>query len=82
MPKLLYLFRIDNFVWRGGRDRNNKKSETTLEDRASLMTVQPRVSSDFLDSSSMSMILLLRAEMSPSTSLNILSFSSRDSAAF
>merc|ERR1719309_128367 len=54
----------------------------SLEDRASLVTVMARVSSDFLDSSSISIILLVRAEISPSTSLNILSFSSKVSVAF
>merc|ERR1712080_324474 len=54
----------------------------SLEVVASLVTVPARFSSDFLASSSISMILRERAETSPSTSLYIFSFSSRDSVAF
>merc|ERR1711993_34826 len=52
-----------------------------LEDRASLVTVLARLTSAFLDSSSINMILRLRAAMSASTSLCILSFSSKLSLA-
>merc|ERR1712184_5049 len=54
----------------------------SLEVVASLVTVPARFSSDFLASSSISMILRERAGTSPSTSLYIFSFSSRDSEAF
>merc|ERR1719402_1740726 len=52
-----------------------------LEVMASLVTVWHSCSAAFLSSSSMSMILLVRAETSLSTSLNCFSASSRDSLA-
>merc|ERR1711964_829352 len=52
-----------------------------LEVMASLVTVAQSCSAAFLSSSSMSMILLVRAETSLSTSLNCFSASSRDSLA-
>merc|ERR1719233_1701869 len=52
-----------------------KTVSAALDVRASLVIVLQRVSADFLSSSSMSMILRVRAPTSDSTSLNVLSAS-------
>merc|ERR1719309_777437 len=53
----------------------------SLEERANLVTVSARFCSDFLASSSINMILRVKAATSASTSLKCFSFSSRDSVA-